>query len=134
MRFIARELGAQLLRASRGFPALIVTGPRRAGKTTLLRHLFPRASYVLLEDPAVTARNWRAISDFVSVQSKVIVTCRTGYFKSMMEEAEIFGVVGQYGDVIPFNELTALQIQNVARRIFVKDNETVAVLESTKKP
>ena len=32
------------------------TGPRRAGKTTLLRKLFPRAQYVLLEDPDVQAR------------------------------------------------------------------------------
>jgi predicted AAA+ superfamily ATPase len=29
-----------------------LTGPRRAGKTTLLRRLFPSASYRLLEDPA----------------------------------------------------------------------------------
>jgi predicted AAA+ superfamily ATPase len=34
----------------------VVTGPRRAGKTTLLRRLFPRATYVLLEDPDVQAR------------------------------------------------------------------------------
>jgi predicted AAA+ superfamily ATPase len=35
---------------------VVLTGPRRAGKTTLLRHLFPRAGYVLLEDPDVQAR------------------------------------------------------------------------------
>jgi predicted AAA+ superfamily ATPase len=35
---------------------VVVTGPRRAGKTTLLRRLFPRATYVLLEDPDVQAR------------------------------------------------------------------------------
>jgi hypothetical protein len=40
----------------RAFPAVVVTGPRRAGKTWLLRHLLPRASYVLLEDPDVVAR------------------------------------------------------------------------------
>jgi predicted AAA+ superfamily ATPase len=33
-----------------------VTGRRNAGKTTLLRQIFPRASYVLLEDPDVQAR------------------------------------------------------------------------------
>jgi predicted AAA+ superfamily ATPase len=56
MRFIPRLLGEQLQRAARHFPALIVTGPRRAGKTTLLRHLFPGATYRLLEDPDVVAR------------------------------------------------------------------------------
>jgi predicted AAA+ superfamily ATPase len=33
----------------------VLTGPRRAGKTSLLRHAFPHASYRLLEDPAVLA-------------------------------------------------------------------------------
>ncbi|HXH25085.1 MAG TPA: hypothetical protein VNI78_07545 [Vicinamibacterales bacterium] len=33
-----------------------LTGPRRAGKTALLRRAFPRASYHLLEDPDVVAR------------------------------------------------------------------------------
>jgi predicted AAA+ superfamily ATPase len=35
---------------------VVLTGPRRTGKTTLLRRLFPRASYVLLEDPDLQAR------------------------------------------------------------------------------
>jgi hypothetical protein len=35
---------------------VVLTGPRRAGKTTLLRRLFPRAQYVLLEDPDLQAR------------------------------------------------------------------------------
>lgn len=56
MRYVERGLRDELTRAARGFPALIVTGPRRAGKTTLLRHAFPRATYRLLEDPAVVAR------------------------------------------------------------------------------
>lgn len=56
MRFIPRLLKTEVLRAARSFPALILTGPRRAGKTTLLRKLFPRASYHLLEDPEVVAR------------------------------------------------------------------------------
>jgi predicted AAA+ superfamily ATPase len=56
MRFIPRLLGQEIRRAARQFPALIVTGPRRAGKTTLLRRLFPDAAYRLLEDPDVVAR------------------------------------------------------------------------------
>ena len=56
MRFIPRLLGDEVRRAARHFPALIITGPRRAGKTTLLRRLFPVATYRLLEDPDIVAR------------------------------------------------------------------------------
>lgn len=37
---------------ARQFPALLVTGARQTGKTSLLRHLFPRASYLSLDLPA----------------------------------------------------------------------------------
>jgi predicted AAA+ superfamily ATPase len=56
MKYVHRILETQVTRAVRAFPALVLTGPRRAGKTWLLRHLFPRASYFLLEDPDVVAR------------------------------------------------------------------------------
>ncbi len=56
MRFIQRQLATELRSAAKAFPALIVTGPRRAGKTTLLRKVFPKADYVLLEDPDIISR------------------------------------------------------------------------------
>src|SRR5579872_36405 len=56
MRYIPRQIEPLILQATRHFSAVVLTGPRRAGKTTLLRRLFPRATYVLLEDPDVQAR------------------------------------------------------------------------------
>jgi predicted AAA+ superfamily ATPase len=56
MRFIPRKLANIIQEASRHFPAVVVTGPRRAGKTTLLRQLFSKAQYVLLEDPDIQGR------------------------------------------------------------------------------
>jgi len=56
MSYIARTLEREIRAAARSFSAIILTGPRRAGKTTLLRHFHPRAAYRLLEDPEVVAR------------------------------------------------------------------------------
>jgi ABC-type ATPase with predicted acetyltransferase domain len=56
MRYVTRKLGTTLQVASRHFPAVVITGPRRAGKATLLRQLFPKARYVLLEDPDTQGR------------------------------------------------------------------------------
>jgi predicted AAA+ superfamily ATPase len=56
MKYVRRELEGQIRKAAKGFPATVLTGPRRAGKTWLLRHLFPRADYFLLEDPDLVAR------------------------------------------------------------------------------
>ncbi len=33
------------------FPVLVLTGPRQAGKTSLVRHLFPKAGYVTFDIP-----------------------------------------------------------------------------------
>ena len=35
------------------FPAVIVTGPRQTGKSTLLKNIFPKHSYVSLDDPLI---------------------------------------------------------------------------------
>jgi predicted AAA+ superfamily ATPase len=49
-------MSAEVVRAARSFPVVVVTGPRRCGKTCLLRGTFPAAHWVLLEDPDILAR------------------------------------------------------------------------------
>jgi predicted AAA+ superfamily ATPase len=56
MRYLQRALEPTVAAAARAFPAVVLTGPRRAGKTSLLRHLRPQADYHLFEDPDVVAR------------------------------------------------------------------------------
>lgn len=56
MRYVERAITPHLAKALRSFPAVVLTGPRRAGKTTLLRHALPGASYQLFEDPDTIAR------------------------------------------------------------------------------
>jgi uncharacterized protein len=54
--YLRRALGRTIARALRTFPAVVVTGPRQSGKTTLLREeLGRRFRYTSLEDPDLRA-------------------------------------------------------------------------------
>ncbi len=55
-RYLKRSLEPVLNKAVAEFPAVVLTGPRQSGKTTLLKHLFGEThSYVSLEPPDVRA-------------------------------------------------------------------------------
>ncbi len=47
-----REISSRIADLVRQFPALILTGARQTGKTTLLRELFPNHAYVTLDLPS----------------------------------------------------------------------------------
>ncbi|HHT9111431.1 MAG TPA: ATP-binding protein [Candidatus Brocadiaceae bacterium] len=50
---IERESHDALKRLARGFPIVAITGPRQAGKTTLVRMAFPGKPYLSMEDPDI---------------------------------------------------------------------------------
>src|ERR1700677_693439 len=65
MSTIHRQIVPVLHSALRRFAAVVITGPRRSGKTTLLRTALPRAQYVLLEDPDIQDRIRRDPRSFI---------------------------------------------------------------------
>ena len=57
MKFKQRVMAKTILRTIRTFPAIVLTGPRQSGKTTLLKMLFAGThTFVNLEDPDVRIR------------------------------------------------------------------------------
>jgi hypothetical protein len=51
MTYIPRDIEDRLERLLASSPCVAVTGPRQAGKSTLLRHCLPDYTYVSLDDP-----------------------------------------------------------------------------------
>ena len=95
MRYTHRRLADVVVKAARNFPAVVVTGPRRSGKTTLVRHLFPRAGYVLLEDPDIQARIRNDPRAFLEALRPPVV------FDEIQNAPELFGYVRTLVDQSP---------------------------------
>ena len=54
--WINRQIADSLATAATQFPAIVLTGARQTGKTSLLRHLWPDASFVSLDLPSNAAQ------------------------------------------------------------------------------
>ncbi len=50
MTYIPRDAEPRVLHFAKGYPVVVVTGPRQSGKSTLVKHAFPDHHYVSLED------------------------------------------------------------------------------------
>ena len=47
---INRHASSAIKKIAKGYPVVVITGPRQSGKTTLARFIFKRKAYVSLED------------------------------------------------------------------------------------
>ncbi|HDG98928.1 MAG TPA: hypothetical protein ENG73_12290, partial [Desulfobacterales bacterium] len=62
--WITRKYESTLLSLFEQFPAVVVTGPRQVGKTSLVRKVFPHLDYVSLDLPALAEQAEKSPESF----------------------------------------------------------------------
>ena len=51
--YINRSMESTIKRIEKGFKAILVTGPRQVGKSTILKHIHGNRKYVTFDDPVL---------------------------------------------------------------------------------
>jgi hypothetical protein len=74
MKYIQRSVEPILKKSAKEFPVIVLTGPRQAGKTTLLKHLYGKShKYISLETPVIRAAATDDPRGFLDMYSPPVV-------------------------------------------------------------
>jgi predicted AAA+ superfamily ATPase len=87
--WIERRLAGQVLSAARQFPALVVTGGRQTGKTTLLRHLFPGASFASLDLPSAASQADERGEEFLRSYEEPVILDEVQYAPGLFRHLKL---------------------------------------------
>lgn len=93
--FIHRDLQEELLRISKLYPVIVVTGPRQSGKTTLCKNVFSGHDYVNLELVSVREQIATLPEEFLKQHSKGII------IDEVQQYPELFSYIQVVADEIP---------------------------------
>lgn len=86
--WIPRELGATLGEAASARPAVVLTGCRQAGKTSLLIKLFPHHEYVSLDVPMVAQEAEHSGGDFLKRHQPPVIIDEVQYAPTLLRHVK----------------------------------------------
>lgn len=88
--WIDRQISKKILKAAKEFPALVLTGGRQAGKTELLKHLFPQYAYVSLDLPSLAAQAEHAPAQLLQNNPLPVIIDEVQYAPSLFRHLKTF--------------------------------------------
>ena len=77
--WIPRKLQSRILEVSRRFPAVLLTGARQTGKTSLLRRTFPDAGFVSLDLPSAAHQAEQNPDEFLASWHEPVILDEVQY-------------------------------------------------------
>jgi predicted AAA+ superfamily ATPase len=87
--WIARKYEPTLKALFRQFPAVVVTGPRQVGKTSLVRRVFPSHAYVSLDVPAMAEQADKSPDAFIQSFPEPLIIDEVQYAPSLFRHLKV---------------------------------------------
>ncbi|RMD83968.1 MAG: ATP-binding protein, partial [Candidatus Dadabacteria bacterium] len=84
-----RDLEKHVERMASYFPAILITGARQSGKTTLLRQLYPQYSYVSLDMPSNAAKAENEPASFLAEHTPPVVIDEVQYAPKIFRHLKV---------------------------------------------
>ena len=100
MRYISRHAEATVNKAAQMFPAVLITGARQVGKTTLLKHMKSEVPYITLDDPILLQSAIEEAGSFFKMTPPPLIVDEIQYapnlFSYIKMSADESGKKGQF--------------------------------------